>query len=272
MFKKIFTGAATLVVAGGLILGADALSYLQTVGSNVRQAVKKEISVEFELDRIRNEVTNLMPEIRRHMETVAEQSVDVKDLQRVVEERESALAKQKEAILTLRQDLQTDRQSFTYRTVSWTRSDVEADLAHRFESYCTAEECLKRDRQILTAQKDTLHANQRKLDTMLLRKKDLIVKVAQLEARLKQVQAAETVSSMEVDDTQLARVEKLIRDMNRVLDVRESVLETEGQIRGRIPVEEAMEPARGDVLGEIDSHFGLPTDTAATGSAAAPAL
>jgi len=272
MLKKIFTGAATLIVAGGLILGADALSYLQTVGSNVRQAVKKEISVEFELDRIRNEVSNLMPEIHRHLKTVAEQSVDVKDLRRVLEERESDLSKQKDAILTLRQDLQTDRQSFVYRTVSWSRSEVEADLAHRFESYCTAEECVKRDRQILTAQKDTLHANQRKLDTMLIRKKDLVVKVAQLEARLKQVQAAETVSSMEVDDTQLARVEKLIREMNRTLDVRESVMEAEGQIQGRIPVEDAMAPAKGDVLGEIDSHFGLQTGATTTDPEETPAL
>jgi hypothetical protein len=50
----------------------------------------------------------------------------------------------------------------------------------------------------------------------------------------------------------------MIKDMNHSLDVRESVLETEGQVLGRIPVEESTaEPATGDIVGAIDSHFGL---------------
>lgn len=266
MLKKLVVGTAAVALAGGLLLGSDAISYLRTFGGNVREAVKSEISVEFELDRIRDEVDNLMPEIRSHMTLVAEQSVDAKDMERELTEKEASLGRQKEAILALRSDLETGKDNFTYRAVSYTRGEVEADLAHRFESYCTAEGCVKRDRQILAAQRDTLHANQKKLDTMLSRKQDLIVKVAQLEARLKQVQAAETVNSIEIDDSRLAHVENMIKEMNHALDVRESVLESEGQILGRIPVEEVDAPAKGDIVGEIDSHFGLESDDTAAES------
>lgn len=267
MIKKLVIGTAMAALAGGLLLGSDACSYVRTFGSNVREAVKSEISVEFELDRIRDEVDNLMPEIRKHMTVVAEQSVDVKDLDRDLADKEASLAKQKEAILALRSDLESGKDNFTYRAVSYSRSEVEADLASRFESFCTAEDCVKRDRQILAAQRDTLRANQKKLDTMLSRKQDLIVKVAQLEARLKQVQAAETINSIEIDDTSLAHVEKMIKDMNHALDVRESVLETEGHVLGRIPVDEPAAPAKGDIIGEIDSHFGLDSaDTVAEAS------
>ncbi len=266
MIKKIVMGTAAVALGSSLLLGSDALSYLRTFGSNVREVVKSEISVEFELDRIRGEVDNLMPEIRKHMSVVAEQSVDVKDIERELTDKEVALTKQKTAILALRSDLESGKNSFTYRAVSYTRGEVEADLAQRFESYCVAEDCAKRDRQILTAQRDTLRANQKKLDTMMSRKQDLIVKVAQLEARLKTVQAAETVNSIEIDDSRLAHVEKMIKDMNHTLDVRESVLETEGQVLGRIPVEEADAPARGDIVGEIDSHFGLETSDAVAGT------
>lgn len=267
MIKKLVVGAATAAIAGGLLLGSDALSYLRTFGSNVREVVKSEISVEFELDRIRDEVDNLMPEIRNHMSVVAEQSVDVKDLDRDLTEKEASLRQQKESILALRSDLETGRDQFTYRAVSYSRNEVEADLAQRFESYCMAEDSVKRDRQILAAQRDTLRANQKKLDTMLSRKQDLIVKVAQLEARLKTVQAAETINSIEIDDTRLAHVEKMIKDMNHSLDVRESVLETEGHFLGRIPVEEADAPLTGDIVGEIDQHFGLESaDTIAEAS------
>lgn len=260
MLKKIVVGGLSLFLVGGLLFGSDAFSYLRTFGGHVREVVKSEISVEFELDRIRDEVDNLVPEIRRHMTIVAEQSVDVKDLERDLTDKEASLGKQKDAILALRSDLESGNNSFTYRAVSYTRNEVEADLSHRFESFCTVEESVKRDRQILTAQRDTLRANQKKLDVMLSRKQDLVVKVAQLEARLKQVQAAETINSIEIDDSRLAHVENMIKEMNHALDVRESVLETEGTILGRIPVNEEIAPTNGNIIGEIDSHFGLKSD------------
>lgn len=267
MLKKIVAGSLVLGVAAGLVFGADSLSYLRTFGKNVRHAVKSEITPEFELGRIRHEVDNLMPEIRRHMTIVAEQSVDVRDLEREVAERETSLNRQREAILALRSDLESGRDRFTYKAVSYTRGEVESDLAHRFASFCAAEESLKRDRQILTAQRDTLRANQQKLDTMLSRKQDLVVKVAQLEARLKQVQAAEAINSIEIDNSKLAHVENMIRDMNRALDVRQSLLETEGSVLGRIPVEEDAVTADPDILNRIDSHFGTGTAEAAAEAA-----
>jgi peptidoglycan hydrolase CwlO-like protein len=258
MLKKLVVGTLAAGVVAGMLFGVESISYMRTFGHNVRQAVKSEITSEFEMDRIRHEVDNLMPEIRSHMAVVAEQSVDVKDLEREIADRESTLSKQREAILTLRSDLDTGRSAFTYRAVSYSRDEVEADLVYRFDAFRATEESLKRDRKILIAQRDTLHANQQKLDTMLGRKQDLIVKVAQLEARLKQVQAAETVNSIEIDDCQLAQVENMIKQMNHALDVRESLLQTEGHLLGRIPVDaEDSIDVNSNIASEIDTHFGL---------------
>ncbi len=262
MLKKLVVGTLTMGIVAGFVFGSDSFSYLRTFGKNVRQAVKSEITPEFEIGRIRNDVDNLMPEIRRHMTIVAEQSVDVKDLEQEIAARETGLVRQKEAILALRTDLQSEKDKFTYKAVSYSRREVEADLQHRFQSFRTAEESLMRDRQILTAQRETLRANQQKLDTMLSRKQELVVRVAQLEARLKQVQAREAVNSVEIDDSRLAHVEGLIKDMNRELDIRESLLETEGHTLGRIPVEDAGVAVNPDILSEIDSHFGAPSDEA----------
>ena len=107
---------------------------------------------------------------------------------------------------------------------------------------------------------------------MLSRKQDLVVKVAQLEARLKQVQAAEAINSIEIDDSQLAHVEKMIKEMNHALDVRESVLETEGSVLGRIPVNEEVAPTNGDIVGEIDSHFGLTERRHGCGNSTQPSI
>lgn len=266
MLKKAIVGSLTALLAGGMIFGTDIFSYATTACSNVREAVKSEITPEFELDRIRNEIDKLMPEIRQHMTVVAEQSVDVKDLEREITERDTKLESQKDAILALRNDLSSGKDSFSYRRVSYSRAEVEADLASRFDSYRLGEEAVTRDRQILAAQRQTLRANQKKLDSMMSRKQELAVSVSQLEARLKTIQATEAINAIEVDDTKLSRVESMIKDLNHALDVRESVLETEGTVLGRIPVEEGEIAVDGDVVSEIDQHFGLTPEAAVADS------
>lgn len=267
MFRKLLVSTMAMGLVAGLVFGSDSLSYFRTVCRNVRETVKSEISPEFELDRIRGEVDGLMPEIRRHMTIVAEQVVDVKDMERETGEKDASLASQKQAILALRSDLDSGKNQFTYQAVSYTRGQVENDLSQRFDAFRMLEESLRRDQKILVALRDTLAANQQKLDAMMLRKKDLVVKVAQLEARLKQVQAAETINAIEVDDTKLARVENLIRQLNRNLDVRQSVLETEGHVLGRIPVGEPAAAANASILSRIDSHFGISAEKSSTDEA-----
>lgn len=262
MFKKAFVGSVAALLVGGLIFGKDIFSYATTACNNVSDAVKSEISPEFELDRIRTEIGKLMPEIRQHMTVVAEQSVDVKDLERDIVKHQEKLAGQKDAILALRSDLGGTGDKFTYRQVSYTRGEVEADLSARFEAYRTGEDALERDRKILAAQRQTLQANQKKLDAMMNRKQELSVHVSQLEARLKTIQASEAVNAIEVDDTKLSHVENMIKDLNHELDVRESLLETEGNVLGRIPVEEDAVEQTTDVVSEIDSHFGLASEDA----------
>ncbi len=266
MLKKMVIGSLATTLVAGFIFGKDIFSYATTACTNVRDAVKSEITPEFELARIRNDIDKLMPEIRQHMTVVAEQSVDVKDLERDIEKKESHLAGQKEAILALRGDLTSSHDKFTYRHVSYTRGEVESDLSLRFEAFRVGEGAVARDRQILTAQRQTLRANQQKLDSMLGRKQELSVLVSQVEARLKTIQAAEAVNNIEVDDTQLTRVEGLINDLNHALDVRESLLETEGHVMGRIPVEVDPVELQTDVVTEIDQHFGLVSDEAEVSS------
>ena len=257
MFKRFAASVMAAALIAGFVFGKDMFSYASTACQSVRNAVKSEITPEFELERIRNEISNLMPEIRRHMTVVAEQTVDVRDLERQIGDKELSLSSQKSAILALREDLTTNKDKFTYRHVSYTRGEVEADLAHRFEAFRAAEDGLGRDQQILSAQRQTLRANQKKLNAMLERKQNLALQVSQLEARLKTIQATEAVNSIEVDDTKLSRVEDMIRELNRSLDVRESLLETEGSFMGRIPVEDEASDAHSDVLSEINQHFGL---------------
>jgi len=144
-----------------------------------------------------------------------------------------------------------------YASLTYTADEVKQDLSQRFERFKLAEETLGRDKQILRARENALAANREKLEGMLAEKHGLEVQLEQLEARLKSIQAAETVSNLEFDNSQLARAKTLIRELNKQLDVKEKILDAEGKFTGLIPVETDSKLSNEEnVVQQIDDYFG----------------
>lgn len=256
MIKKALISAAVLMTAGSFVFGRDVMSYVKTWGSSVREAVKAEVPLEFQVQRAREMVESLVPEIRHSIHVIAEQQVELEHLSEGMETKQAKLDQQKKAIVVMRKDVEKNNGPIRYASHTYTPAQVQRDLKQRFERYKVAVDSLERDRQILTARKQMLAANEDKLDSMLADKEELQVKIAQLEARLKTVQAVQSTHALDVDDSQLARAKKLIRELNKQLDVQERIMDTEGKFVGLIPVDtEASDVPVEDVTQEIDAYF-----------------
>lgn len=256
MLKKLLVGSAAAALLGGFVFGRDAFSYLRTGAHSVRQAMKSEVPLEFEIERARNLVDHLVPDIRHCMHVIAEQQVDVEHLQQQIARRDSDLSKQKDSMLTLRSDLESGKAVFVYASHTYSAKDVKRDLSTRFERFKAADEILKADQKILAARQQNLAANQDKLQGLMHAKKELEVKLEQLQARMETIRAAETVSTLAVDDSQLSHARKLIDELNKHLDVKQKVLDAEGQFTGLIPVESPEIPDTTEDIGSrIDAYF-----------------
>jgi chromosome segregation ATPase len=253
MVKKIILGTAATAAVGALVFGRDCGSYMRTSVSSVREAIKSEVPLDFEIERAREMVDHLVPDIRNCMHVIAEEEVNVEDLNREITRTEANLAKQKDQILALRTDLGGGKSTYHYAGRTYTSEDVKRDLAQRFERFKTAEETLASRRQILQAREKSLVAAREKLDGMLAAKQNLEVQVENLDARLKTLQAAETASHVNIDDSQLARAKQLIRDINKQLDVKVKMLDAEGQLVG-IPVDAPSEVPE-NLSEQIDTYF-----------------
>uniref|UniRef100_A0A7C2JZ07 Signal peptide-containing protein n=1 Tax=Schlesneria paludicola TaxID=360056 RepID=A0A7C2JZ07_9PLAN len=264
MLRKLLVGSAVAALVGGLVFGHEMFSYLRTGAHSVRKAVKAEVPIEFELERARNMVEHLVPDIRHCMHVIAEQQVEVEHLQQQIARREGDLGQQKDAMLTLRNDLDSGKAVFVYASHTYSTKDVKRDLATRFERYKAAEEILKADQKILAAREQNLKANQDKLQGLMQSKKELEVKLEQLQARMETIRAAETVSNLAIDDSQLSQARKLIDDLNKQLDIKQKVLDAEGQFTGLIPVESPETPDTTEDIGaQIDAYFSpQPADAA----------
>lgn len=254
--KKFVIGAAVLATLGTFVFGRDVVSYMRTAGNSVREAVKAEVPVDFEVERARKMVEDLVPDIRRCMHVIAEQQVDVETLQGEIHEADLAMKQQKEAMFTLRSNLESNETEFVYASRTYSKDEIRNDLAQRFDRFKVASDTVKRNSQILKAREKALDANREKLENMLSAKMDMEVQIEQLEARLKSVQAAETVSNLEIDSSQLTRAKSLIRELNKQLDVKEKLLDAEGKFTGLIPVDTKTQEKR-DVVKQMDAYFKL---------------
>ncbi|MBX3437434.1 MAG: hypothetical protein KF861_08095 [Planctomycetaceae bacterium] len=254
MLKKAILGSLAVASASGFFFGRDAVSYLKTGVASVRDAVRSEVPIEFEMERAKKEVEALIPEIHKSLKLVAEQQVDVEKMRKTVEQKAAALAEQKEAILALKEDVDSGGTQFVYAGRTYTVSEVQRDLTERFNRFKVAETTLKDQESILAAKEQALGSHTETLEGMLSQKKDLEVQLEGLMARMQTIQARKQISDLSIDDSKLARAKSLVNEIGKKLDVEARLLDAEGNFVGLIPVETKTEVPV-DISEQVASYF-----------------
>lgn len=255
MLKKSLITLAVAGTLGTLAFGRDLYSYLRTAGGEARQALKAGVPIEFEIQRARDMVESLIPEVRTCMHVIAEEEVNIEHLNREIAKAETGLERQKSEILVMRKDLESNQTTFQYVSRRYTADEVRQDLSQRFQRYKTAESTLASQQEIRRQRERSLVAAREKLESMLNEKRTMEVEIEHLEARLKQVQAAQAANHLSVDDSGLSRARQLITELNKQLDVESRLMDSQGHFTGLIPVS-TREPAPADLARQIDQHFG----------------
>jgi chromosome segregation ATPase len=209
--------------------------------------------MEFQIQRARDMIDNLVPEIRKNMHVIAREEVEVEQLARQITDAETNLAKDKDGIMRLKADLSTDKDLFHYAGRTYSVGQVRTDLANRFERYKTAEATLASLKDVHEARQTSLDANRQKLEGMLAEKRKLAVEVENVEARLQMVAAAQTTNEYNFDDSKLGRAKELITDLKTRLEVAERMVNSEGYFHDEIPL---ADEAPADIVNRVAEYFG----------------
>ena len=247
-----------VVVAAGLALvtwaKTDLGSYLTTGYRKVAGSVEESVPIQFQIDRARNMVRDLEPEIRHSMHVIAKEEVEVGELTKRIAVGDEKAEKDKGDIMRLQSDLKSGRNMFHYAGHSYSSNEVKTDLSRRFTRFKTADATLASLRQMRDARERNLEAAQQKLAAMIAAQRQLQVEVENLEAKLKLVQVAEASSDFQFDDSQLARCKELMTDIRTRLDVAAKLASAETNFQDEIPLDE---PAAEDVSEQVTAYFGL---------------
>lgn len=251
MLKKTLVVAATGSLLLGLVFGR---SHVMTTLGMVKQQFRESVPIDFEIERARQMITDLRPEIEKNLRLIAQEEVEVARLEEDLETAEKRLTKDRSEIMRLKTDVDSGSEYLVYSGRRYSEREVKADLASRFTQFKTQESTTTAVHKILVARQAGLQAAREKLDIMLDAKRQLEVDVENLEARLTMVQVAQTSSNFKFDDSQLSRTQELFDDIGTRIEVAEKLVNADVHFVDRIPLDEP--EIERDIIEEIADYFG----------------
>jgi chromosome segregation ATPase len=252
MIRKALVAVAGFGLLTVLFFGRDAASYVRTSFGWVKDSVKSNVPIEFEIERARRMVKDLVPDIRKNMHIIAQEEVEIERLDKQIAQTENTMTRDKTEIMKLKTDLATVQPVYHYAGRGYTAQQVKVDLANRFERYKTHDATLASLRDIQTARRKGLDAARQKLDGMLAQRRQLEVDVEHLEAKFKSVQVSQLSSDVNIDDSQLGRLKDLLAEIRTRLNVAERLSSTTCDLDCEIPL---TAPQSDNIVDQVTEYF-----------------
>jgi len=229
MFKKI--GIAAVVVAVVLFLLNSTMlgSYTSTAWSKIHGSFKKQVPLEFEIERIKHEIAQLVPDMKKNLSAVAEEMVAIDNLKEEIIVTKGNLQEQKASIMAMTEDLDRGLQTVSYKGRTYSAARVREKLAADFNGYQRCEKDVKAKEQLLDAKERGLDAAREQLSSIRAQKQELEIQVESLEAELKAVRLAQTRNKFHFDDSRLAHCKGILADIKNRLKIEKTQEELSGQ-------------------------------------------
>ena len=200
-------------------------------------------------------VKDIMPEIRKNMQIIAKEEVEVERLGQEIGQLEKKQEKDRTDLMSLKSEVSSGKDRYQFSGRTYTIEQVKCDMANRLQRFKTSDATLASLHAMQDAREKSLTAAREKLEGMLAQKRDLEVKVENLQARLKMVEVQQTNSSYCFDDSQLGHVKELVSDLQSRLAVEEKMLNAEDSLHAEIPVDQ---PSNDNIVDQVTEYFGGP--------------
>ena len=252
IIKYATVGAAGLCLVGGLFFGRDAASYVYSSAKSLQSAVKEAVPVEFELQRARDLLDDIIPEVQANVRLIAQEEVEIASLKADLEQGERSVNAERIRVTKLRDTLGTGKVTYTLGGSDYTAQQVKEELARSFDRYKEAEVVQAGKQRLLETRQKSLQAAMQMLERTKAQKVGLEDQIQALDSQYRLVQAAAVGSKVQIDSSKLAQTEKLIRQIKTRLDVAERVLAHEARFVQPIAVDTIDEK---DLLTQVDEHL-----------------
>lgn len=255
--KKTLLGGAVALTAGSLLFGGELMSYAKTSLHTVQREAREAVPLAFELQRARDLLDEVLPELHANIRQIAREEVELESLARSIAQSEQRVAAEESALAQLRDTLVNPAdEGATHQVVhrvngrGFTRGEVTGELSRRVTRLKEAKLVLEGKRRVETDRRATLSAATASLEGAQARQAQLEDRIEGLAAQFRLVQATEATSGLAVDSSKLAQTEALLSDLHERLDVAQRTLAHEARFTARVPL---AAPSEAEVLAQVDA-------------------
>lgn len=255
MFKKIFL-AALAIGAGMFILNHTRLgSYGYTAWNKATKKVKAQVPLEFELDRVREQVQQLVPDMRRNLGDIASEIVAVDNLKEEIKVGRANVAKHRDDIRVMTDDLKSGVERIAYNGISYTRERISEKLANTLKSCARFEKELENKEKLLEQKEKGLDTAKEQLASIRSQKEELELEIARLESEVKAMRLAQTKSTVQIDDSRLAHIKASLQDIRNRMKVETVRGELEGQFANDPTIKVEKRKSADEVIKDAEAYL-----------------
>lgn len=260
MLKKL--GITALLVAAGIFVASKtkAGSYVEALWDKCKSKAITQVSMDFEIERIRKDIDRLIPDMRKNLNVLAVEMVAVENLRDEIAKIRCEVDKHK---INLRAMNETAREAtnknitpVVFNGSSYSLTRLQERLASDLASCKRCEESVKHKESLLEAKERAVDAAKEQLATIRAQKAELEVALAQLEAEIKTLRVAQAKSNIILDDSRLAQVKDSMNQLRNRLKVEVREAELVGAFVNETTVQE-QRPVRSreEVVRDVDSYL-----------------
>lgn len=258
MIKKLVmvtAGVGVALVAINTIAGRGSI---HTLFHKAHNAIEAQVSPEFELERIRDQIAKLGPDMHDNISRIAEQMVKVEAIERDLQTCQAGQEKRKGSLLAMTDTLEKgDTQRVKFYGGA---GDLKRHLERELKTYKTVEKEIAGKQKVLEAKKQELDAARAQLSEIKEQKAQLESLVAQYEAELATLRLEQTRSKFKLDDSRLGDIKGAFEKLRQKIDVERKKAELAGQYLPETdaPTAPAKETSSKDLAGEVRATLGEP--------------
>jgi chromosome segregation ATPase len=254
-----------LLVVGGLWVckNTNLRSYISTLCSRGQNALKNQIPRDLEIERLRNEITNLDKRVHDLLGPIAEKQVRIRHLEAELKNARDNQKKLHKDVLSLTDKVEAGAEPITFKDGDYSLADAKARLAADFNLWKMTESTLKSREQILVSLKRSVELSRKQLNTIAEQKRNFEARLARIEATQEYLNLRAVASPTPGGQGPVDDIERSMKDLERRLEV-----DVE---KGRLEEQFRSQPTDGSRPGGSEVNTAqIRTELGATAPTAAP--
>jgi len=243
------------LVATGVVFAVNSVrpGAVHTFFRRAHAKFERNIPPEFELERIKDQIAKLTPDMNKNISVIAEELVKVKGMERRIDDLQARLETSKNTLALMTDAIQNGHTRVSLpggREVSVTQVKSQLNTCKNLERELT------NVKKIYEAKKSGVDAARQQLAEMKQQKEQLEVMAAEYEAELKTLALEQTRSKLQLDDSRLAEIKESFERLRERIEVARTTANLAEQFKSDSLTTEKKPAASKDVLDEAREYLG----------------